>query len=101
MKTKLTPAEKSDLLPKVMAVLETGEPWEDKGIHHPAGAIIDALLTIKGMARKETQDGNGEGFTTNGWQYDWWQHFSYLGRGYTLSGSGYYGGHSFKLSDGE
>lgn len=99
MKTKLTESELQTLLPHINRVLTTGEPWEDKLMHHPAGAIIDAVLTINGAAKKETEEGNGEGFDTNGWQYDWWQSFTHGGKEYTLSGSGYYGGHAFHVSD--
>lgn len=99
MKTTLTESEKAELLPNIQRVLETGEPWEDEYMHHPAGAIIEAVLTIEGMAKKETEEGNGEGFDTNGWQWDWWQSFKHGDKEYTLSGSGYYGGHAFHVSD--
>ena len=97
MKTKLTKDESEALLPKIRQVLETGKPWEDEILHHPAGAIIDAVLTIKGVKKKKTDEGNGEGFDTNGWQWDWWQHFKHNGKEYILSGSGYYGGHAFQV----
>lgn len=101
MKTQLTPSESEALLPHIRRVLETGEPWRDDQLHHPVEAIVEAVLTIPGMARKEIPDGRYgiEGFDTNGWQWDWWQHFSYGGKEYTLSGSAYYGGHGFHLSD--
>lgn len=101
MKTKLTDAEKAALLPHIKAVLETGQAWEDKSLHHPVEAIVSAILEIEGVARKEIEDGRYgiEGFDTNGWQWDWWQEFSHAGKRYTLSGSGYYGGHAFHLSD--
>lgn len=99
MKKQLSEAELESLLTNIRRVLETGKPWEDETLHHPSGAIIDAILTIKGMAKKETEEGNGEGFDTNGWQYDWWQHFTHGGKEYTLSGSGFYGGHAFHISD--
>lgn len=99
MKTELTQSEKDSLLPNIRAVLKTGKSWEDKDLHHPAGAIIDSILEISGMAKKETDEGNGEGFDTNGWQWDWWQHFTHDGKEYTLSGSGYYGGHAFNISN--
>lgn len=100
MKQKLTKEEIADLLPHIEAVLKTGKAWEAKSLHHPAGAIIAAVLTIKGMAKDDSVETRGsEGFDTNGWQYDWWQHFTHDGKKYTLSGSGYYGGHGFHLSD--
>jgi hypothetical protein len=98
MKTKLTQSELESFLPNIRFVLERGEGWSDEKLHHPAGAIIDAVLTIKGMAKNITGEGR-KGFDTNGWQWDWWQQFTYEGKDYTLSGSGYYGGHSFHLSD--
>lgn len=102
MKTKLTETESAALLPKIKRVLETGEAWEDEQLHHPVEAIVDAILTIPGMARKDLGEDARygiEGFDTNGWQWDWWQHFTCQGKEYTLSGSGYYGGHTFHLSD--
>lgn len=93
MKLKLTKSEIAELIPKIQSVLDTGKQWENNNLHHPAGAIIKAVLSIKGMKKNE------DGFDTNGWQYDWWQHFTYKGKDYTLSGSGYYGGHAFGLSD--
>lgn len=102
MKTKLTEAESETLLPNIRRVLETGEPWENEQLHHPVEAIVAAILTIPEMERKDLgEDGQYgiEGFDTNGWQWDWWQHFAHGGKEYTLSGSGYYGGHAFHISD--
>lgn len=79
-------------------VLQTGKMWEDKELHYPACAIINAVLSIPGVAKIAT-DESREGFDTNGWQWDWWQYVTYNGKNYTLSGSGYYGGHSFFVSD--
>ena len=101
MKEKLTKAEADALLPHIKVVLETGKEWEDEQLHHPVEAIVNTILSIPGMARKPLEDApcGIEGFDTNGWQWDWWQNFEYKGKSYTLSGSGYYGGHSFALSD--
>jgi hypothetical protein len=101
MKSKLTEAEVSALLPNIKRVLETGETWKDDQLHHPVDAIVSAILTIPGMARKSVDGGSYgiEGFDTNGWQWDWWQHFTHGDKEYTLSGSGYYGGHKFHVSD--
>lgn len=101
MKLKLTPTETEALLPHIKTVLDTGERWEDENLHHPVDAIVDAILSIPGMKRKKCADPQYgvDGFDTNGWQWDWWQSFSYEGKDYTLSGSGYYGGHSFGLAD--
>lgn len=96
---KLSMAEKQILIPQIERVLSTGEAWDDDTLHFPAGAAIDAVMTIKGVSKKKTEKGNGEGFETNGWSYDWWQKFVYKGKSYTLGGSGYYGGHTFNLSD--
>jgi len=98
VKTKLTSTEIAQILPDTLAVL-SGEKkgWERATLHHPAGAIIDAILEIKGVAK--FKDEESEGFDTNGWQWDWWQEFVYQGKRYTLSGSGHYGGHSFSISD--
>lgn len=94
MKKQLTKSESRSLLPNIQRVLDTGQSWESDDLHYPAGAIIDAVLSINGVSKKE-----GESFDTNGWQYDWWQHFIFKGEEYTLSGSGYYGGHGFYVSD--
>lgn len=99
MKHKLTPEELASLLPSVQKVLETGVPWKDDALHYPAGAIIAAVLSIKGMKKVKSEEGNGDGFDTNGWQYDWWQQFTYKEKKYTLSGSGFNGGHAFNLAD--
>ncbi len=100
MKTKLTKAEQATIIPHIQGVLKTGMAWNDEGMHHPAGAIIDAVLTIEGVKKSNVfGNGNGKGFDANGWQWDWWQKFSYKGKKYTLSGSGYYGGHSFSPAD--
>lgn len=101
MKKNLTPKETQDLIANIQRVLDTGKPWADPKLHHPVEAIVNAVLSIPGMKRKPIEDGRYgiEGFDTNGWQWDWWQDFSYKGKAYTLAGSGYYGGHSFNLSD--
>lgn len=95
MKTTLTQSEMAALLPHIYRALATGEPWKDEALHHPAGAIIGAILTIKGMAWQ----GGVSHFESNGWQYDWLDHFTHGGKEYTLSGSGYYGGHKFYVSE--
>lgn len=99
IKIKLTKSETDDLLPQIKKVLQTGKPWKGEKLHHPAQAIIFAVLTIDGMEKDESEEDSNEGFTTNGWQYDWWQAFTHGGKKYTLSGSGYYGGHSFGPAD--
>lgn len=102
MKHKLTESETEALLPNINRVIETGEPWKDEQLHHPVKAIVEAILAIPGMERKDLGDDARygiEGFDTNGWQWNWWQHFRHDGKEYTLSGSGYYGGHAFHVSD--
>jgi hypothetical protein len=102
MKLTLTPSETADLIPKIQHVLDTGKPWKDKTLHHPVEALVVAILTIDGIER-EVIPGESHygivGFDTNGWQWDWLQQFKYKGKSYILSGSGYYGGHSFHLAD--
>lgn len=101
MKTKLTKPEKAELLPKLRAVLDTGKAWEDATMHHPAGAIIAAVLELQGIEKAKSEDGErgSDGFDSNGWQWDWWQRFNHNGKTYVLSGSGHYGGHSFGPED--
>lgn len=101
MKTKLTPEEKSELIPHIQSVLNGGERWEAEEMHHPVEAITAAILEIDGVERTPLEDGQYgiDGFATNGWQWDWWQDFKHDGKRYVLSGSGYYGGHAFGLAD--
>lgn len=101
MKYKLTEIETGALLPHIKAVIETGKPWEDENLHHPVEAIAEAILSIPGVKRKALDEASYgiDGFDTNGWQWDWWQHFEHGGKEYVLSGSGYYGGHAFHLAD--
>ena len=101
MKLQLTESETAELLPKIQNVLDTGEGWEGDELHHPVEAIVAAILTIPGVEREEIPDGRYgvEGFDTNGWQWDWWQQFKHDGKSYTLSGSGFYGGHEFHVAD--
>lgn len=99
MKKTLTAAELNELLPCIFSAIASGKRWEAKQSHYPAGAIIEAVLSIDGMEKDDSDEDSNDGFTTNGWQYDWWQQFLYRGKPYTLSGSGFYGGHAFSLSD--
>lgn len=102
MKTQLTKAELDLLLPKIIQVLKTGKGWEAKEMHHPACAIIAAVESIDGVVKEtgdDEKDDSRGGFATNGWQWDWWQKFSYKGKKYTLCGSGFYGGHAFHIAD--
>jgi len=101
MKLELTKTEKSELIPAIQSVIETGEPWKAETAHHPVKAIVGAILEIPGMERhpREEERYGLVGFDTNGWQWDWWQDFLHAGKRYTLSGSGYHGGHAFHLSD--
>lgn len=101
MKLKLTKREKAELLPHIFRVLKTGEKWEAPTMHHPAGAIIAAVLEIPGMKKGETKPEHScsDGFDTNGWEWDWWQTFIFKGNEYTLSGSGWLGGHAFFVAD--
>lgn len=101
MKLELTESEITELLPKIQAVLNGDGDWEDESAHFPVGAIASAILTIPGVTRAPRRDPEYgiEGFATNGWQWDWWQDFEHEGTRYTLSGSGYYGGHAFFPAD--
>jgi hypothetical protein len=86
-------------LPNIRGGLQSSKGWEDKNLHHPAGAIIDAVLSIPGVKKDSSDENKSDGFDQNGWQWDWWQDFTHQGKRYTLSGSGFYGGHSFNLAD--
>ena len=101
MPTKLRASERAEILSHILPVLETGVPWKDPNLHLPVQTIVEAVLSIKGVERVEAPYVRYgiTGFDTNGWQWDWWQHFGYQGRRYVLCGHGYYGGHSFHSSD--
>ncbi len=101
MKNVLTQTERAALLRHIEKALRTGHEWADETLHHPAGAMIAAVLSIPGVTKSASPDDadNTSGFVVNGWQWDWLQHFSHNGKQYRLSGSGYYGGHSFGLYD--
>jgi len=60
--------------------------------HYPAGALISAIKEIDGVSEVD------DGWTCNGWEWDWWREFDCKGVRYTLSGSGYYGGHKLYVS---
>ena len=96
MKTTLTDDEKSHIIPLIQAVLDGGERLDAPDLHYPTGALIDAILEIPGVTKNEDDEDSNEGFSTNGWQYDWWQQFRHDGKDYLLSGSGFYGGHTFE-----
>jgi hypothetical protein len=98
MKLKLNPEETAALLPHIHSVLATGEPWTDETLHHPAEAIISTLLQIRGLRRACSPEAKN-GFSTNGWEYDWCQEVLYKKKKYILLGSGFYGGHSFERSE--
>ena len=98
MKTELTETELNAVMPHLQRVVETGEPWEDETLHFPAGLIIAAVLKLDGMT-KRPRGADDDDFETNGWDWDWWQHFLHNGTGYTLHGSGFYGGLSFEREE--
>lgn len=102
MITKLQQPQVELILPHIKRVLETGNPWEDDSFHYPVMLLVDWILSsipgLKPKALKDPQYGI-EGFETNGWEWDWVQHFTYQGKEYVLSGSGYYGGLAFNLKD--
>lgn len=102
MKKELTKTETLALATIFRGVIKTGNNWEYCDLHYPVEAIVNALLSIEGVERppESDEDQYGEpGFSTNGWQWDWRQKVMHQGKSYTLSGSGYYGGHKFHLSD--
>jgi len=88
-----------NVIPYIHGVLATGKIWENKSVHLPVEDVVNAVLTISGMERKPIEHARYGivGFDTNGWQWDWWQHFTYEGKSYILGGSGYYGGLCFAL----
>jgi hypothetical protein len=92
MKLKLTKRESIVVTEAVKRVFETGETWEAEKLHHPAGAIIKTIESIEGVEKE------GD-FSSNGWDWDWWQNFTYDEKSFTLFGSGHHGGHSFYIAD--
>ena len=103
MKLHLTDAEKAQILPQIQAVLDGGPDWDAPDLHQPVEAIVEAILSIPGVERQPLEDPEYGivGFSTNGWQWDWWQEFKHNGKRFTLAGSGYYGGLNFHVSDSE
>jgi hypothetical protein len=102
MKLNLTEGEKAEVLPHIRHTLASGEAWEGPSMHFPVQAIIEAILEIEGVERDKSKDEDcdyRDGFSTNGWQWDWWQLFTHKGVTFVLSGSGYYGGHRFYKED--
>ncbi len=100
MKLNLTSQEATEIDLAVREVFTTGHRWEAPLLHHPAGALIKTIAKIRGVTKVEQDSDNGpDGFSTNGWEWDWWQRFGYKGKNYILSGSGHLGGHSFGLED--
>jgi hypothetical protein len=86
-KSNFNELAKAALLKGVQTVLETGKEWKDPTLHLPVELAIEAI--------SDSGFENLDNFETNGWDYDWWQSFEYVGKRYTLHGSGYYGGLSF------
>lgn len=71
------------------------EEWKNRDLHLPVEPAVATVLLFEGVAKDDTIEDANEGFMTNGWQYDWWQHFTFEGRKFVLCGHGYYGGLSF------
>lgn len=101
MKLTLNDEEKARVLPGIEAVLNgSAKAWEADEEHLPSEALIKAALTLKGLTKDKKADTNcSDGFDTNGWEWDWCQHFRHGGKSYVLTGSGALGGHSFHHAD--
>ena len=100
MKRKLTAEEKQWLHEAISEVMATGTPLKDEARHLPVMALVAACEEM-GLTKHEFESDDGrDGFSSNGWQWDWWQRFkSQDGRLWCLSGSGYYGGICFDFAD--
>lgn len=79
-------------LEKIAASDATSTMWKAPDLHFP----IDVLLEEITAAGFEVDD---DSFDTNGWQWDWWIKMEKNGSRYTLSGSGWYGGLKFYVSE--
>lgn len=80
---------------KIESVLDgTEEQWKDNEAHFPVENICNAIAEIDGVDKVDD-------FESNGWQYDWWQYFTYKSKRYGLAGSGHYGGLHFYSDDDE
>ena len=89
---KLTQEQINSIIPHIKNVLQNGGEWSDYNLHLPVGPLIKEVAKIKGLktaARIEP----------NGWSYDWCLECFYKNNIYTLTGSGYDGGHSFIEGD--
>lgn len=73
---------------EIQAVIDgKAREWRADDKHYPGGALTEAVLKIDGMEKREVR--------VNGWAFDWWMDMECDGQLYTLSGSGWHGGHLF------
>lgn len=86
----------------IRKTLLTGELFEST-LHFPVKELMEAIeQEFPSFKKKEHESDNGpDGWSTNGWQWDWWQRFENDGKCYILHGSGYYGGLSFGGAEDE
>ncbi len=96
----LTNDKLSPVIDGIKSVLAGGPDFESD-LHFPVGDLIEGVKgAIPGIEEKEDDSDNGaDGFSSNGWQWDWWQRFQYEGKTYILSGSGWHGGTSFSSEE--
>lgn len=96
MKTELTKDEKAVVYAAVTDAITNGKKWSAPQLHYPVSALIAAVEEIGLVKHEREYDTGPDGFSTNGWQYDWWQGLKDAnGVIWVLAGSGYYGGLSF------
>ena len=85
---ELTKNQKRHVREKVKEVISGAtETWDAPNEHYPLMALNAAILEIAGVEEVDRD--------TNGWAWDYWQYYSFEGKQFTLSGSGYHGGHTF------
>ena len=82
---KITTLLKKEMKKGVTQVLK-GEIESFECDHIPPAMIAEYMDDL-GFVRSDLE--------TNGWDYDWWLHFTKDGKSYTACGSGYYGWFEF------
>jgi hypothetical protein len=63
-----------------------------------APAQVIKCVESHGWKHKQPAE-NGGMIETNGWDYDWWLEFTQGEKSFTASGSGFYGGFTFRETE--
>ena len=86
---QLTDEQKDHVQSKIREVINgKQEEWLAGDEHYPLMALKAAILEIDGVVEVDRE--------TNGWTLDYWQFFKSGNQQFTLGGSGYHGGQTFR-----